>query len=82
MEWPVILALTLSIPLILFPAGLAWYLVVGCGYTVLRRGTKKLSCPVNADCQMQPLETDERKIVWQRYSKGYVCASGECLPSA
>ena len=82
MEWPVILALTLTIPLILFPAGLAWYIVVGCGYTVLRRGTKKLSCSVNADCPMQPLITYERKIVWQRYSKGYIRAGGECLPSA
>jgi hypothetical protein len=82
MEWQVILALTLAVPLMLFPAVLAWYMVVGCGYTVLRRGTKKLSCAVNADCPMQPLLTDERKIVWRRYPKGYICAGGECLPSA
>jgi len=50
MEWSVILALTLTIPLMLFPAGLAWYMVAGCGYTVLRKGAKKLSCSVNADC--------------------------------
>jgi len=50
MEWPVILALTLTIPLMLFPAGLAWYMVAGCGYRVLRRGAKKAICSVNADC--------------------------------
>jgi len=50
MEWQVILAAALTIPIMLFQAGLVWYLVIGCGYTVLRRGTKKLSCSVNTDC--------------------------------
>jgi len=82
MEWQVILAAALTIPFILFPAGLVLYLAIGCAYTILRRGTKKLNSSVNADCPMQPLLTDERKIVWQRYPKGYICAGGECIPSS
>jgi len=50
MEWQVILAAALTIPFILFPAGLVLYLAIGCAYTILRRGTKKLSCSVNTDC--------------------------------
>jgi hypothetical protein len=50
MEWQGILALVLTIPFILFPAGLALYLAIGCGYAILGRSTKKLSCSVNADC--------------------------------
>jgi len=82
MEWQVILALTLTMPLILFPVAYVWYLNGVGAYRVLRRGTKKLSSSVNADCPMQPLLTDERKIVWRRYPKGYICAGGECIPSA
>ena len=50
MEWQGILALALTIPFMLFPAGLVLYLAIGCGYTILRKGTKKLSCSVNTDC--------------------------------
>jgi hypothetical protein len=50
MEWQGILALALTIPFMLFPAGVALYLTIKGGYTILRRGIKKLSCSVNADC--------------------------------
>jgi hypothetical protein len=50
MEWQVILAAALTIPFILFPAGFVLYLAIGCTYTILRRGTKKLGCSVNTDC--------------------------------
>ena len=50
MEWQVVLALTLTIPLMLFPVAYVWYLNGVGVYRVLRRGAKKLSCSVNADC--------------------------------
>jgi hypothetical protein len=50
MEWQGILALVFTIPFMLFPAGLVLYIAIKGGYTILGRGTKKLSCSVNADC--------------------------------
>ena len=41
MEWQVILALVLAIPIILIPAALAWYLNVSGIFTVIRETRKR-----------------------------------------
>jgi len=46
MEWPVILALILVIPIILFPAVFIWYLNVGGFYVAIKEGRLKVSEPV------------------------------------
>ena len=37
MEWPVVLALVLGIPVILFPAAYVWYLNIGGLYALVRK---------------------------------------------
>ena len=37
MEWPVILALVLGIPIILFPAAYVWYLNLGGVYAAIKK---------------------------------------------
>ena len=46
MEWPVILALILVIPIILFPALFIWYLNIGGFYVAIKEGRLKVSEPV------------------------------------
>jgi hypothetical protein len=41
MEWPVILALVLGIPIILFPAAYVWYLNIGGIYAAIRDARAK-----------------------------------------
>ena len=41
MEWQIILALVLAIPVILIPAALAWYLNVSGIFTVIRETRKR-----------------------------------------
>ena len=41
MEWYVILAIVLAIPVILFPAAFVWYLNVSGIYTVIRETQKR-----------------------------------------
>ena len=41
MEWQIILALVLAIPVILFPAAFAWYLNVSGIFTVIRETRKR-----------------------------------------
>jgi hypothetical protein len=41
MEWPVILALVLGIPIILFPAAYVWYLNLGGVYAAIRKARAK-----------------------------------------
>ena len=41
MEWQVILALVIAIPIILFPAAFVWYLNVSGTYTVIRETQKR-----------------------------------------
>ena len=41
MEWPIILALVLAIPIILFPAAFVWYLNIGGIYAAVREARKK-----------------------------------------
>jgi len=42
MEWPVILALILVIPIILFPAAFVWYLNAGGLYAAVKEGRVKI----------------------------------------
>jgi len=46
MEWQVILALVLLIPIILFPAVFIWYLNVGGVYAAIKEGRLKTFAPV------------------------------------
>ena len=46
MEWPVILALILVIPIIIFPALFIWYLNIGGFYVAIKEGRLKVSEPV------------------------------------
>ena len=46
MEWPVILALLLAIPIILFPVAFIWYLNVGGLYAAIKEGRLKAFQPV------------------------------------
>lgn len=46
MEWPVILALVLVIPLILFPAAFIWYLNIGGIYAAIKEGRLKVFKPI------------------------------------
>jgi hypothetical protein len=46
MEWPVILALLLAIPIILFPVAFIWYLNVGGLYAAIKEGRLKVFQPV------------------------------------
>ena len=67
MEWQIIVALALTIPLVLVPLGLVSYISVGGIYkTVLRRGKtiRELSCAIDADCP-----------------QGYMCVGGTCVPA-
>ena len=41
MEWPVILALVLGIPIILFPAAYVWYLNLGGVYAAIKKARAK-----------------------------------------
>jgi hypothetical protein len=41
MEWPVILALALGIPIILFPAAYVWYLNLGGVYAAIKKARAK-----------------------------------------
>ena len=41
MEWPVILALVLGIPIILFPAAYVWYLNLGGVYAAIKNARAK-----------------------------------------
>ena len=41
MEWQVVLALAIAIPIILFPAAFVWYLSVGGIYAAVREAAKK-----------------------------------------
>jgi len=41
MEWPVILALVLGIPIILFPAAYVWYLNLGGAYAAIKKARAK-----------------------------------------
>ena len=42
MEWPVILALVIAIPIILFPVALIWYLNIGGIYAAIKEGRFKV----------------------------------------
>ena len=67
MEWQIIVALALTIPLVLVPLGFVSYLSFGGIYkTVLRRGKtiKGLGCAIDADCP-----------------QGYMCVGGTCVPA-
>ena len=46
MEWQVILALVIVIPLILFPAAFVWYLNVGGLYAAIKEGRLKVPEPI------------------------------------
>ena len=46
MEWPVILALVVVIPIILFPAVFVWYLNAGGLYAAIREGRLKVPASV------------------------------------
>ena len=46
MEWPVILALLLVIPIILFPVAFIWYLNVGGLYAAIKEGRLKVFQPI------------------------------------
>jgi len=46
MEWQVILALILIIPIILFPAAFIWYLNAGGIYAAIKEGRLKVSKPI------------------------------------
>lgn len=46
MEWQVILALVLIIPIILFPAAFIWYLNAGGIYAAIKEGRLKVSKPI------------------------------------
>ena len=46
MEWQVILALVLVIPLILFPAAFIWYLNIGGIYAAIKEGKLKVLKPI------------------------------------
>lgn len=41
MDWNVVLALMVAIPVVLFPAGLVWYINVSGLYRVLRHSARK-----------------------------------------
>ena len=41
MEWPVILALVVGIPIILFPAAYVWYLNLGGVYAAIKKARAK-----------------------------------------
>ena len=43
MEWQVILALALAIPVILFPVAFVWYLNIGGIYTAIKEAREKLA---------------------------------------
>ncbi len=60
MEWPVILALVLGIPLILFPAAFIWYLNVSGLYTVIREPQKRR---VTRERRMRELRTAEEAVI-------------------
>ena len=42
MEWPIILALVIAIPIILFPAAFVWYLNIGGLYAAIKEGRFKV----------------------------------------
>ena len=46
MEWQVVLALMIAIPIILFPAAFIWYLNIGGIYTAIREGKLKVFEPI------------------------------------
>jgi hypothetical protein len=67
MEWQIIVALALAIPLFLVPLGLVSYISVGGIYKALLRRGKTiigLTCAIDADCP-----------------QGYKCVGGNCVPA-
>jgi Cys-rich repeat protein len=65
MEWQLVLALAMGIPLVLLPVAFVAYLTVG-GYVAMpgTRKEKAAQCSVDADC-----------------GPGFVCKKGTCVPS-
>ena len=66
MEWSMILALSITVLIVLFPVALVWYICIG-GICVALRGKRiavlDLTCSVDADCP-----------------PGYLCENGHCVP--
>ena len=61
MEWQIILALVLAVPIILFPVAYVWYLNIGGIYTAIREARQKKAgreVGIRAVAEEQPAERE------------------------
>ena len=67
MEWQVILALVLVIPILLFPVVFVWYLNIGGIYALIREARRKKAAREEGTRTVAEEHRDERELVGTRH---------------